>query len=48
MGNILYIIAIILIILWETGLLVYQAGASIHILLIFAIVILIPRALRKA
>jgi hypothetical protein len=48
MGNILYILAIILIISWETGLLVYHAGASIHVLLIFAIIILIPRALRKA
>ncbi|HTH55929.1 MAG TPA: lmo0937 family membrane protein [Cyclobacteriaceae bacterium] len=38
MGNILYLIAVILIIGWGLGFFVYSAGAIIHILLVFAII----------
>ena len=38
MGNLLYLIAVILIILWAIGFFAYSAGAVIHILLVIAIV----------
>jgi len=34
MGSLLYLIAVILIIAWALGFLVYGAGALIHILLV--------------
>lgn len=38
MGNLLYTIAVILIILWAIGYLGFNAGGLIHILLIIAVV----------
>ncbi len=38
MGNLLYIIAVILIILWAVGYLGINAGGLIHILLIIAVI----------
>lgn len=38
MRNILYIIAIILVIVWATGFFAYSAGYLIHLLLVIAIV----------
>ena len=38
MGNILYTLAVILIILWAIGFLAYNAGAIIHILLVIAVI----------
>jgi hypothetical protein len=38
MGNILYIIAVVLIIGWVLGFLVYSAGSLIHILLVIAVI----------
>ena len=46
MGNLLYIIAIILIIFWAIGLFVYSAGAVIHILLVLAVVSIILRVIQ--
>ena len=38
MGNLLYLIAVILIIAWAIGFLGYSAGGLIHILLVIAII----------
>lgn len=46
MGNILYIIAIILVILWAIGFLGYNAGAIIHILLVIALITVLLRIIR--
>jgi len=46
MNNLLYIIAIILIIAWLVGFFAYSAGWLIHILLVLAIVSILLRLLR--
>jgi hypothetical protein len=46
MGNLLYIIAVILIIGWIFGAFVYSAGALIHLLLVFAVVAILLRLIR--
>ncbi len=45
MGNLLYIIAVVLIILWAVGYLGYEAGGIIHILLVIAIVAVLLRVI---
>lgn len=46
MGNILYTVAIILVILWAIGFLGYNAGGIIHILLVIALIAVILRVIR--
>lgn len=46
MGNLLYVVAVFLIILWAIGFLGYNAGALIHILLIIAVVSVLLRLIR--
>lgn len=46
MGNILYLIAVILIIAWAIGFLGYNAGGLIHILLVLAVIAVILRLIR--
>lgn len=46
MGNLLYIIAVILIIFWAIGFLGYQAGGIIHILLVIALIAVILRVIQ--
>lgn len=46
MGNLLYIIAVILIIAWAVGYLGYNAGGLIHILLVIAIIAILIRIIR--
>ncbi len=46
MGNILYIIAVILIIGWAIGFLGMHAGGLIHILLVIAIIAILFRVIR--
>jgi hypothetical protein len=48
MTNLLYIIAVILIIGWALGLFVYSAGGIIHILLVIAIIAIILAVIRRA
>ena len=50
MGNLLYIIAVILIIGWAIGFIGYQAGGLIHILLVIAVIAIVLRLIqgRKA
>jgi Family of unknown function (DUF5670) len=46
MGNLLYIIAVVLIISWVIGFFAYSAGAVIHILLIIAAVSILLRIIQ--
>ena len=41
MGNLLYIVAAILVITWAVGFVGYSAGGIIHILLIIAVIAII-------
>ncbi len=43
MNNLLYILAVILVIFWAIGFFAYSAGGIIHILLIIAIVSVLLR-----
>lgn len=46
MGNLLYVIAVILIIGWAIGFLGYHTGGLIHILLVIAIIAVILRIIK--
>jgi hypothetical protein len=46
MGNLLYLIAVILIISWAIGFVGYHAGGLIHILLVIAIIAIILRVIQ--
>lgn len=46
MGNLLYIIAVILIIGWAIGFIGYNAGGLIHILLVIAIIAVVLRVIQ--
>ena len=41
MGNLLYVVAVILIIGWAIGVFAYSAGGLIHILLVIAVIAII-------
>jgi len=43
MGNLLYYVAVILVILWAIGFLGYSMGGLIHILLVIAVIAIIFR-----
>jgi len=43
MGNILYIVAVILVITWAVGFLGFHAGGIIHVLLVIAIIAVLLR-----
>mgnify|MGYP000845437126 CR=1 FL=1 len=46
MGNLLYIIAVILIIGWAVGFIGFHAGGIIHVLLVIALIAVILRVIR--
>lgn len=46
MQNLLYLVAVVLIILWALGFFVYSAGSLIHILLIIAIIAILLRLIK--
>lgn len=46
MGNLLYVIAVILVIGWAIGFFVYSVGAVIHILLVIAIITILLRVIQ--
>ena len=46
MGNLLYIIAVILVIFWALGFFVYSVGNIIHLLLVIAVVAILLRLIR--
>ena len=45
MGNILYVIAVILVIGWLIGFLGFHAGGIIHVLLVIALIAIILRVI---
>jgi hypothetical protein len=48
MGNLLYLIAVILVIAWAIGFLGYHASGIIHILLVIAVIVVLLRIIRGA
>ncbi|CAM3485023.1 MULTISPECIES: lmo0937 family membrane protein [Flavobacterium] len=46
MSNLLYTIAVILVILWALGFFVYSFGSIIHILLVIAIIAILLRLIK--
>lgn len=46
MSNLLYTVAIILIILWALGFFVYSAGSIIHVLLVIAVIAILLRLIK--
>lgn len=46
MGNFLYIVAVILLVLWAIGFLGYGAGYFIHVLLVVAIIAVLIRIIQ--
>ena len=46
MGNLLYVIAVILIIAWAIGFIGYSAGGIIHVLLVLAFIAIIFRIIQ--
>jgi len=46
MGNLLYIVAVILIIAWAIGFIGYSAGGLIHVLLVIAVIAVIVRLIQ--
>jgi hypothetical protein len=46
MGNLLYIIAVIIVIAWAIGFIGYSLGGLIHILLVIAIIAVLLRIIR--
>jgi hypothetical protein len=48
MGNLLYVIAVILVIAWAIGYLGYHAGGLIHLLLVIAVIAILLRVIRGA
>lgn len=48
MGNLLYVLAAVLIILWAIGWLAYNSNSLIHILLFIAMIAILLRIIRGA
>jgi hypothetical protein len=48
MGNLLYVIAVILIIIWAIGFFGFHSGGIIHVLLIIAVIALLLKIIRNA
>ena len=48
MGNILYLIAVVLVIIWAIGFFGYAAGGLIHILLVIAVIAILLKVIRQA
>jgi hypothetical protein len=46
MGNLLYLIALILVIAWAIGFFAYSVGGIIHVLLVIAVIAIILRIIR--
>ena len=46
MGNLLYVVAVVLLIAWAIGFIGYSAGGIIHILLVIAIIAVILRVIQ--
>jgi len=46
MGNLLYIIAVILLIGWAIGFFAYSLGAMIHLLIVIAVIVVLIRIIQ--
>jgi hypothetical protein len=46
MGNLLYVIAVILVIGWAIGFIGYGAGGIVHLLLVIAIIVVLLRVIQ--
>jgi hypothetical protein len=46
MGNLLYIIAVVLIIAWLIGLVAFNVGGIIHVLLVVAVIAILLRLIK--
>ena len=46
MGNLLYLIAVFLIVAWAIGFLAYGAGGIIHLLLVIALIAVLLRIIK--
>lgn len=46
MGNLLYLIAVVLIIAWLIGFIGYSAGGIIHVLLVVAVIAILLRLIQ--
>ncbi len=47
MGNILYVIAVVLVILWAIGYFGMAAGGLIHLLIVLAVIALVFRLIQR-
>ena len=48
MGNILYLVAVVLVIGWAIGVFAYSASGIIHFLLVLALISLLLKIIRRA
>lgn len=48
MGNLLYVIAVIILIFWAIGFFGYALGGLIHLLLVLALILVVVRLFRRA
>jgi len=48
MGNLLYLVAVVLVVAWAIGFLGYHAGGLIHILLVIAVIAVLLKVIRRA
>ncbi len=48
MGNLLYVIAVLLVIGWAIGFLGYAAGGLIHLLLVIAVILVLMRIIGRS
>ncbi len=46
MGNLLYVIAVILLISWAIGFFAFSAGSVIHILLVIAVIVILVKVIQ--
>ncbi len=46
MGNLLYTVAVILIIIWAIGFIGYGTGGLIHLLLVIAVIVILLRVIQ--
>ena len=47
MGNLLYLVAVILVIAWAVGFFAYSAGGIVHVLLVIAIIAVLLKVIRR-
>ena len=46
MNNLLYLVAVVLIIIWATGYFAYNTGGIIHLLLVIAVIAVLLRIIK--